>query len=103
MIISLLIKNLHIVIGVLIQSKETTMKKQQVILHIINNTHNAVLVEYVDSNYCSKYPTFDSLKGFQNSPFYNKIEVIDENRYDSFDDSDLWNSEKAFDADVGCV
>lgn len=79
------------------------MKKHNVILHIVNNTYKAVLVEYADSEYCSDYPTWDSLKGFQNSAFYDEVNVIDENYYDSFEDSKLWMSDDAFDADITCM
>lgn len=74
------------------------MKKQNVILHIINNSYDSVLVEFADDGYSKNYPYWEVFKAFQESHFFNQINVVDENRYESFEDCVLWESEYAFDA-----
>lgn len=74
------------------------MKKHDVILHIVNNAFNSVLIEYVNKDWCSNYPTFETFKALQKSDFYKTLNVVEEIRFDSFEDSDLWNSDLAVDA-----
>ncbi|MBQ0114048.1 MAG: hypothetical protein KBT03_13040 [Bacteroidales bacterium] len=74
------------------------MKKHDVILHIVNNTFDSVLVEYVNKEFCDYYPTFETFKAFQKLDFHKTLNVVEEIRYNSFEDSELWISDLAFDA-----